>query len=123
MSTSQTEDREAAVEVIPPPPDPHPEGRRAKVMRAPKAPSQSEIDEHNTTHCPYRSWCRWCVSGQAVTKGHFRKGESEENSIPTVSMDYMYMKESQEKMMMRKKMTKKTAEECQYLSQLITVLI
>ena len=32
-----------------------------RAARAPHTPSQREIDEHNSTHCPYRSWCEACV--------------------------------------------------------------
>ena len=24
-------------------------------------PNPREIEEHNVTHYPYRSWCKWCV--------------------------------------------------------------
>ena len=66
-------------------------------MKSPKSPSQAEIDEHNVSHCPFRSWCKWCVFGQSVAKGHFKKKESEsENEVPTVSLYYMFMKERQE---------------------------
>ena len=69
------------------------ESRKVKVMKAPGEPSQAEIDEHNASgHCPYRSWCKWCVAGHAVSKGHYRAKE-EEDKVPTVSVDYMYMKE------------------------------
>ena len=29
----------------------------------PELPSQSEIDDHNIDHCPYRAWCRFCAEG------------------------------------------------------------
>jgi hypothetical protein len=41
------------------------EGREAKVMRDPGAPTQSEIYKHNMTHVPFRSWCPACVAGMA----------------------------------------------------------
>ena len=82
----------------PPPPDPHPEERGVRVMKAPKAPSQEEIDRHNVSHCPFRSWCQWCVAGQAKAKGHFKADcDEKESRIPTVSMDYMFMTEEEEK--------------------------
>ena len=36
----------------------------------PELPSQSEIDDHNVDHCPYRSWCRHCVEGRAREMAH-----------------------------------------------------
>ena len=80
----------------PPPPDPHPEARNVRVMRAPKAPSQAEIDAHNVSHCPFRSWCKWCVAGQPVAKGHYQShSDEEEGRVPTVSLDYMFMKDNE----------------------------
>ena len=80
----------------PPPPDPHPESRNVRVMRAPGVPSQADIDAHNVSHCPFRSWCKWCVAGQSVAKGHYQShSEEEEARIPTVSLDYMFMKDNE----------------------------
>ena len=79
-----------------PPPDPHPEGRKVKVKRAPREPTQEERDRHNVSHCPFRSWCKSCVLGQSVSSGHFRARDDEEKGVPEVSMDYMYMGENQE---------------------------
>ena len=35
----------------------------------PELPSQSEIDDHNIDHCPYRSWCPHCVEGRGSRDG------------------------------------------------------
>ena len=32
--------------------------RKPKKMQDPKMPSQAEIEEHELTHLPFRSWCR-----------------------------------------------------------------
>ena len=46
------------------------------------------------THIPYRQWCQHCVSGKAKGNPHCgAKGYLRE--MPTVVMDYMYMKERQ----------------------------
>ena len=48
--------------------DDHECGRRVpKRVADPKMPTQAEIDEHNLTHMPYRSWCIHCVRGRAET--------------------------------------------------------
>jgi len=40
---------------------PHNEARQPKTIKSPYQPSKREIDEHNITHMPYRSWCPHCV--------------------------------------------------------------
>ena len=35
-----------------------------KTMQTPVLPSQSDIDEHNIDHIPYRAWCDSCVCGR-----------------------------------------------------------
>ena len=72
------------------------EGRTIRVMKNPKEPTQAEVDQHNVSHCPFRSWCKVCVMGQSVTKGHFKRREDEESQVPTVSLDYMFMTEGSE---------------------------
>ena len=66
------------------------EARRPKTMRDPGAPTPREIDEHNITHMPYRSWCSSCVSGKARDKPH-RHGDQEQKSIPEIVFDYCFM--------------------------------
>ena len=34
----------------------------AKVLN-PQLPSKEEVEEHNMTHLPFRSWCQHCVKG------------------------------------------------------------
>ena len=71
------------------------EARRPKVITMPRAPKQEEVDEHNTTHCPFRAWCPHCVAGKAVSDPHVHKG-TDDNGVPIVSIDYMYMTEGTE---------------------------
>ena len=40
-------------------------------VRDPGSASQSEIDEHDKTHLPYRSWCPVCVMAKGKEDGHF----------------------------------------------------
>ena len=44
------------------------------------------------THIPYRQWCQHCVSGKAKGNPH-RSAAGQIREIPTVVMDYMYLKE------------------------------
>ena len=32
-----------------------------RIVKSPRTPTPLEIDEHELTHCPPRSWCGWCV--------------------------------------------------------------
>ena len=72
------------------------EGVKPKFKSTEPQPSKREMEEHMLTHIPYRSWCPHCVRGKARAKYH--KGAKNEDHIPVVSADYMYMesKESED---------------------------
>ena len=98
-------------------------GARPRVLKAPGAPTQKEIDEHMATHLPHAAWCDICMKGRGRNTPHRKgaqrwarrardgepEGESEaedsqeENPhsgpVPRVSMDYFYLskKETSEK--------------------------
>ena len=57
-------------------------------------PPQNEIDEHERTHIPFRSWCKHCVFGKAKNDPH-RTRDSEDHQVPCISIDYMYMLEGE----------------------------
>ena len=59
-------------------------------LPSPELPSQSEIDDHNVDHCPYRSWCRHCVEGRAREMAH-RLQDQSSRKISTVSSDYLFI--------------------------------
>lgn len=44
-------------------------------------PRQDEVDEHNITHLPFRSWCPHSAQGRGVSADH-RKRVKEENEVP-----------------------------------------
>ena len=66
-----------------------PEGHEAKGVRGPAALNQEEIDEHNLTHLPYRSWCPWCVAGKRCNTP--RRRIPNDRSIPMLSADYGFI--------------------------------
>ena len=69
------------------------EGAEVKVAALPKPPKAEEVEIHNATHLPFRSWCPHCVRGKAKAHPHHRakrKGE-----VPVVSIDYMFMSQKQ----------------------------
>jgi hypothetical protein len=83
------------------------EGRKVEVKRLSERPSQGEVDEHNTNHIPFRSWCKHCVKGKAVNQSHKRaKGTEQECEVPVISIDYAYVNEDRE-------IRNKRAKECQ----------
>ena len=72
--------------------DQHAESAKNKIVPDVKGPSRREREEHEETHCTYRSWCKHCVKGRGRADGHKRKGqESDKPEIPTIAMDYCFM--------------------------------
>ena len=47
------------------------EAQAAKIARVSDMPSQEEVEIHNLSHLPYRSWCPHCVKGKAKGAAHF----------------------------------------------------
>ena len=61
-----------------------------KLLRAPYAPTQQQIDEHNACmHIPYRSWCPICIWGQGKEKGHMEQATAPET--PFFESDYCFL--------------------------------
>ena len=62
-------------------------------QRVPYQPSIEERRRHEVTHWPYRSWCKDCVAGKAKASPHFKqnKNKVEEQELPTVCFDYMFL--------------------------------
>lgn len=50
------------------------EGTKAKGVEDVCVPSQTEIDEHNLAHVPFRDCCPYCVRGKGVSSGHKLRG-------------------------------------------------
>ena len=61
----------------------------------PKAPTAEERKEHELTHLPFRSWCRHCIRERGKEEKCPRKVR-DENGIPEVHLDYMFMGDEQE---------------------------
>ena len=63
-------------------------------MKAPRLPGAKEIEEHNLTHCSFRSWCPQCVKGHAKDDAHrVMQGDLAESDVVRVSMDYCFLTE------------------------------
>jgi hypothetical protein len=61
-----------------------------KAASAPTKPSAADVEEHNITHTPYRSWCDSCVEGRGLGEQRGRHtGRAHE--IPRVGIDYWHI--------------------------------
>ena len=72
------------------------EAKGSKGISCGTKPSQREIDEHERTHMPFRSWCEHCVKGRAQSTPHYHRDHSEDQ-VPTISWDYWFIDEEQDK--------------------------
>ena len=50
----------------------------------PGKPTDRQIEEHRTSHLPFRSWCRWCVLGRGRGLQHRACAEP---MIPVIGLD------------------------------------
>ena len=55
----------------------------------PMHPAPEEIDPHNLTHLPYRSWCPHCVRWKGKTMDHRRAGR--DKLVPEIHVDYCFI--------------------------------
>ena len=72
------------------------EAQVPKVVKCDPRPSQEEVDKHNVTHLPYRSWCPHCIRGKAKRRAHRKRVREKRQGIPVISLDYMWMKGKKE---------------------------
>ena len=75
------------------------EGRNSVGRKSPKEPTKVEKEEHERTHCPYRSWCEHCVRTRARNGRHRRQVPEEpleEVKAPRVHFDYFFMSREDE---------------------------
>ncbi len=73
------------------------EGQEAKAGMSVKKPSKKEVEMHNVTRIPFRSWCEHCVKGGAKSEGHKARIEEESSEVSEFGMDYMWMTEKKER--------------------------
>ena len=66
------------------------EAEEFKCLPCPVLPTKAEVDAHNVTHLPFRSWCSACVRGRGKSVGHRRIGADvkADEQLPTISIDY-----------------------------------
>jgi hypothetical protein len=62
--------------------------RKVKKVQNPVRPRAEDVEEHEMTHLPFRSWCRHCVRGRGEELGHHACKELPEQM--EVHMDYCF---------------------------------
>ena len=67
----------------------------AKILNAPVSPSAIEIETHNATRIPFRTWCKRCVSGRKPNPQHRRKS-GENRDVPLLVGDYGFVRDSRD---------------------------
>ena len=70
------------------------EGQTAISIKAPREPSKEEVDDHELTHVPYRSWRVHCLKGKARSDSHKTNKQKDEedraSAATTTSLDCTY---------------------------------
>ena len=83
----------------------------------PRRPTQEEVDAHNMTHLPYRSWCTHCVRGRGESHPH-RRTSDDDRELPELHMDYCFMGKVDERtqpiLVLRERSTRMT---CSFLTK------
>ena len=67
------------------------EATEPQLVNVSHKPTPEEVEAHNATHMPYRSWCKYCVAGKADADPHKHAVEEKSSEVPIVSMDYCFM--------------------------------
>jgi hypothetical protein len=70
-----------------------------RIPRDPGQPTTKEIDEHAATHLPFRSWCSECVRGRKKNPAHYKQLPSEEGAVPSVHLDYCFLRDGDEELL------------------------
>jgi hypothetical protein len=65
------------------------EGKPIKILRGPVKPTKLEIEEHEHSHIPFRSWCPHCMRGKSKASGHRSSAQIRDKTI--VSLDYAFL--------------------------------
>ena len=62
---------------------------RKRVVPKVNTPTKTEIEEHEKTHLPFRTWCKSCVKGRGVASPHCRVGRDDPKA-PGIEIDYCF---------------------------------
>ena len=72
------------------------EARKPNTKKLPQQATQEEIDHHNVTHLPFRSWCQHCVRGKAADDDHKRHSPTVVAGDAKWAMDYFFLTRADE---------------------------
>ena len=67
------------------------EAQPVNTLPSPYMPTQSERDDHEVSHAPYRSWCEHCVFGRGVEMAHRSGDDHSERGVALIGFDYMFL--------------------------------
>ena len=73
----------------------HDMGEPAKTLPTPISPPTIELEAHNATHIPFRTWCKWCVAGRKPNPHHRRKTDAARD-VPMLVGDYCFVRDSRD---------------------------
>ena len=75
------------------------EAEKPKTREMPRGPTKKERQDHETTHLPFRSWCRHCVRGRGRNNPHKKQAddpeEVKEMRVSRIHMDYFFMSQEE----------------------------
>ena len=63
----------------------------ARVLATPRTPTKAERQEHDVSHVPYRTWCRFCVMGRGLERRHLTQSGDRDSDRPRVFADHGYL--------------------------------
>ena len=59
-----------------------------------KMPSETEVEAHNKTHIPFRSWCKWCVAARGANLPHRARPEGQGFLKNEIAADYCFLRDA-----------------------------
>ena len=62
-------------------------------MPGPLQPSKAQVEAHNLTHLPYRSWCPHCVAARRQNSPHSSVKPTGARTVPLLVADYCFVKD------------------------------
>ena len=63
------------------------ESQPVNPLPSPDMPTQSERDEHDISHYPYRCWCEHCVEGRGIEMGHRLGDDHNSRGVAVIGFD------------------------------------
>ena len=72
------------------------EARKPNTKKLPPQPSPEELDRHNVTHIPFRSWCQHFVRGKAADDDHKKLAPPGVPGDARWAMDYFFLSRAEE---------------------------